>query len=58
VEEKHVFHWTTEVEAAFQTLKEALFTAPILTYLWPRQTFIIDTDTSNVGIEGVLSQVQ
>jgi hypothetical protein len=34
-EEKQAFQWTPEVEAAFQTLKEALCTAPILTYLQP-----------------------
>jgi hypothetical protein len=58
MEEKQAFQWTPEVEAAFQTVKEALCTAPILAYPQPRRTFIIDTDASNVGIEGVLSYVQ
>jgi hypothetical protein len=31
-EEKKAFQWTPEVEAAFQTLKEALCTALILAY--------------------------
>jgi hypothetical protein len=57
MEVKQAFQCTPEVEVAFQTLKEALCTAPILAYLQPRQRFVIDTDASNVGI-GVLSQVQ
>jgi hypothetical protein len=57
-EEKQAFRWTPEVEAAFQTLKEALCTAPTLAYLQPREKFVINTDTSNIGIGGVLSQVQ
>jgi hypothetical protein len=36
-EEKQALQWTPEVEAAFQTLKEALCTAPILAYLKPRR---------------------
>jgi hypothetical protein len=45
------------VEAAFQKLKRALCSAPILAYPQPGQRFIVDTDASNVGIRGVLSQV-
>jgi hypothetical protein len=58
MEEKQAFQWTPEVEAAFQTLKEALCTAPIFAYLQPRERFFVDTDASNVRIEGVLCQVQ
>jgi hypothetical protein len=47
----------SEVEAAFQTLKEALSTAPVLSYLQPVERFV-DTDASNVGIGGILSEVQ
>jgi hypothetical protein len=36
-EEKQAFQWTPEVEAVFQTLKEALCTAPILAYPQPRK---------------------
>jgi hypothetical protein len=46
------------VEATFQTLKAALFTAAILAYPQPGVKFIVDTDASNIGIGGVLSQVQ
>jgi hypothetical protein len=58
MEEKQTFHWTPEVKAAFETLKKALCAAPILAYPQPGESFIMDKDTSNVGIGGVLSQVQ
>jgi hypothetical protein len=57
-EENQAFRWTPEVEAAFQTLKGALCAAPILAYPQPGKRFIVGTDASNVGIAGVLSQVQ
>jgi hypothetical protein len=57
-EQKQTFRWTSEVEAAFKTLKAALRTTPILAYPQPEERFIVDTDASNVGIGGVLSQVQ
>jgi hypothetical protein len=37
---------------------EAMCTVPIYAYPQPRERFIVDTDASNVGIGGVLSQVQ
>jgi hypothetical protein len=57
-EEKQPFQWTPEVETAFQTLKGALCASPILAYPQPGERFIVDTDASNIGIGGVLSQVQ
>jgi hypothetical protein len=51
MKEKQAFQWTPEVEATFQTLKEALCTAPILAYQQPRERFVVDTDTSNIGLE-------
>ena len=53
------FAWSKEREVAFQQLKESLLQAPILGY--PREDggqFILDTDASDVGIGGVLSQLQ
>jgi len=55
-EDKRTFEWSADTETAFQTLKEALCTAPVLGYPRPGERFIIDTDASNVGIVGVLSQ--
>jgi hypothetical protein len=43
---------------ADETLKEALGSAPILSYPHPRETFVCDADASNVGIGRVLSEVQ
>jgi len=57
-EEKRTFEWATEAETAFQSLKHALCTAPVLGYPRSGKKFIADTDTSNVGIGGVLYQVQ
>jgi hypothetical protein len=54
---KQPLQWTSEVEAAFKTLKGALCTAAILASPQPGERFIMDTDASNVGIGGVLSQV-
>jgi hypothetical protein len=56
--EKQAFQLTPGVEAAFQTLKEALCTAPLLAYTKPRERFVDDTDVSDTGIGRVLSQVQ
>jgi hypothetical protein len=49
-EEKQPFQWTPDVEAPFQTLKRALCATPIISYSKPGQRFIVDTNTSNVGI--------
>jgi hypothetical protein len=56
-EEKQSFPWTPKVEAAFQMLKGALCGAPIHAYPQPGERFIFDTYASNIGIEGVVSQV-
>ena len=52
------FLWTEECMEAFQTLKTALSSAPILAYPIVRLQFILDCDASNTGISGMLSQVQ
>jgi hypothetical protein len=46
------------VEAAFQTLEEALCTAPVLAYSQPRERLVLDTDASNIEIGEVLSQIE
>ena len=50
------FLWTTQCQQAFDSLKEAVTTAPILAYPVPGAPFILDTDASNSGIGAVLSQ--
>jgi hypothetical protein len=49
-EERRPFHWSPEAETAFHSLKDALCTTPVLGYPQPGETFIVDTDASNVGI--------
>ena len=58
MEKEAVFSWTAECEQAFQTLKSALVTPPILAYPSEKEVFILDTDASSVGLGAVLSQVQ
>ncbi|MBJ5579749.1 hypothetical protein JGG64_23060 [Salmonella enterica subsp. enterica serovar Derby] len=57
-ESKEKFVWTGSWQEAFNKLKEALSSAPVLAYSQPDQPFILDTDASNTGIWAVLSQVQ
>lgn len=57
-EKSREWQWGPEQEDAFQILKRALTTAPILAYPNERDPFVLDTDASNFGIGGVLSQVQ
>ena len=53
-----VFVWSDECQEAFQNLKAALTSPPILAYPSESDAFILDTDASSVGIGAVLSQVQ
>ena len=52
------FTWTPECQNAFDSLKQRLITEPILGHPFEGGIFILDTDASDVGIGGVLSQVQ
>ncbi|UYV68132.1 K02A2.6-like [Cordylochernes scorpioides] len=52
------FVWTPDCQRAMKKMKEMLVAAPILAYPRPGDSFILDTDASNTGIGGVLSQVQ
>ena len=54
-----LFEWTVECEVAFQRLKEAITTPPVLVYPLPNGgIFILDTDASGVGMGAVLAQLQ
>ncbi|PIK61119.1 Retrovirus-related Pol polyprotein from transposon [Apostichopus japonicus] len=57
-EKETKFAWSEECEGAFQKLKTALITAPILAYPTDDGTYIIDTDASHFGLGCVLSQCQ
>jgi len=52
------FTWTEACDESFNRLKEALISPPVLAYPCPVGTYILDTDASNIGIGGMLSQVQ
>ena len=52
------FKWSVECQVAFTTLKQCLTTAPILSLPDFTKQFILDTDASDSGIGGVLSQIQ
>ena len=57
--QKHVpFEWTDECSTAFQTLKDALISPPIMAFPNFHQPFTLSTDASNYAVGAVLSQVQ
>jgi len=51
------FEWTPECHEAFQILRKRLCSVPILVFPNFNKPFILDTDASNTGIGGVLSQL-
>ena len=57
-EDKRNFIWDLDCERAFIELKRHLCETPILGYPSRDGRFIVDTDASNTGIGGVLSQIQ
>ena len=52
------FVWDTSCSAAFQELRASLIDAPILAFPTETGHYILDTDASNFGLGGVLSQIQ
>ena len=50
------FSWSPEAEAAFSALKTLFTTAPVLIFPDPGRQFIVEVDSSDVGIGAVLSQ--
>ena len=52
------FVWTEKCQHAFERLKEALVTAPVLAYPTREGKFVLDTDASATAIGAVLSQIQ
>ena len=55
---KKPFDWLEVHDRAFQALKEAMVSAPILAYPKPDSQFILDTDASNDAIGAELIQIQ
>ena len=52
------FVWDPVCSTAFYTLRDSLIHAPILSFLTETGQYILDTDASNFGLGGVLSQIQ
>ena len=50
--------WIAEHQKAFESLKGALTTAPVLDYADYTKTFILETDASHDGLSAILSQEQ
>lgn len=53
---KKGFLWSDQATVAFQTLKTAMTTTPVLALPDFSQTFTIETDASAIGIGAILSQ--
>ena len=49
------FSWSPEAQQAFEHLKRALAETVTLAYPQPDQTFILDTDSSDVAVAAILS---
>ena len=54
--ENQAFVWDEACDRAFEQLKRALTSTPVLRYPDPKKEFVLDTDASNHGIGAVLSQ--
>ena len=52
------FFWSETCQRAFESLKTAVISSPILAYSDAEGELILDTDASGVGLGAVLSQVQ
>lgn len=57
-EKNRKFLWTDNCQKAFDTLKQKLTSAPILSYPVLGQNFTLDTDASQYSVGAVLSQEQ
>ena len=56
-EKTATFEWTRECQEAFAELCRKLCTAPVLVFPDFTKSFLLETDASNTGVSGVLSQL-
>jgi len=52
------FSWGTSQQKAFESMKDKLYTTPVLAYLNFELPFILTTDASKIAVAAILSQVQ
>ena len=52
------FVWDVSCLSAFRVLRDSLIHAPILAFPTETGQYILDTDASNFGLGGALSQIQ
>jgi len=57
-EKNRRFSWTEECQTAFETLKQALTSPPVLSMPNQDDKFVLDCDASQCAIGAVLSQIQ
>ena len=50
------FVWSEEADMAFESLKKAFTSAPILAHVDPEKPFIIEADASDFALGSILSQ--
>jgi hypothetical protein len=53
-----VFEWTVNCNYAFENLKDALTSAPVLAFPTSQGEYVLDTDASHSSVGAVLSQLQ
>lgn len=51
-----ILQWNRKAEQAFQALKDAFTTAPLLQHPDPEKKFIVEVDASTTGVGAILSQ--
>jgi hypothetical protein len=51
-----LFHWNSKLQESFDTLKQALISAPVFALPDFSQGFTVETDASSTSIGAVLSQ--